>query len=145
MNLEKMKEIIIKVLDKHNLKLYSLGQKKEFGMSILEVLVDGNNIDAQVLGVVNEEINDAIDDYLPENYYLEVSTAGAIRVLNSISEVERQIGKYVKVTKENIVVKGVLQKVEKDIMFIKVNEKGKIKEVKISFKDANEVKLTVKY
>lgn len=145
MNLKKIEEITNNILKEYNLVLYSLGQKKEFGMSILEILVDGNNIDSEVLGVINELINDAIDDYLPENFYLEVSTAGAIRVLKTISEVKRQIGKYIKATKNNISTKGILDKVENDIMFIKVNDKGKVKVVEVSFNDMDEVKLTVKY
>lgn len=145
MNLEKITEIATNILKRYDLKLYSLKQKREHGMSILEILVDGDSLDAANLGAVNEAINEAIDEYLPNNFYLEVSTAGAIRTLNSLEEVKRQINKYVEVTINNQVSKGVLEKVENDIMFIKINDKGRMKVIKASYNDVDEVKLTVKY
>lgn len=145
MNLEKIKIIITKTLREYNLELYSVKTKREFGMSILEVLVEGKDIDAKDLGSINEKINEDIDEYLPANYYLEVSTAGAIRVLNSLEQVKKQTGKYLLITKAGKSIKGVLEKTEDDTLFIKVNEKGKIKVIKTSYSDADEVKLTVKY
>jgi ribosome maturation factor RimP len=114
-------------------------------MNILEILVDGDDIDASSLGAVNESINEAIDEYLLNNYYLEVSTAGAIRVLNSLDQVKRQVGKYLRVTKDNKSIKGVLEKVEDDTLFIKINDKGRIKVIETSFSEADEVELTVKF
>lgn len=145
MNIEKIKEITTNLLKKHGLELYSLKTKREFGTSILEVLVIGDFIDAQKLGSINEELNEKIDEYLPASYYLEVSTAGAIRVLSSIEDVKRQIGKYLELTKDGIKIKGVLEKVVDDVLFLKTNEKGRIKVVEASFSNQDEVKLTVKY
>lgn len=145
MNVPKIKEIAAKILKEYNLELYSVKTKREFGMSILELLVDGNDIDAKDLGSINERINEQIDEYLPTNYYLEVSTAGAIRVLQSLEQVKKQIGKYLLITKDGKSIKGILEKVEDDTLFIKVNEKGRMKVIKASYSDADEVKLTVKY
>lgn len=145
MNIEKIKEIIIPILYKHKLELYSLKSKREFGMSILEILVEGDKIDAQTLGKVNQEINDGIDEYLPNNYYLEVSTAGAVRPLRNIDEVKKHIGKYIKVKEEHGSTKGVLEKVEENIMFIKVNNKGRMTVVKFVFDEVKEVILTVMF
>lgn len=145
MNIEKIKEVTEKLLKRYDLKLYSIRTKHEFGMSILEVLVDGKEIDAANLGKINQALNEEIDEYLPNNYYLEVSTVGAIRVLHSIEEVKTKVGKYLLITKDNKSIKGVLEKVEDDILFIKINEKGRIKVVEASFTQADEVLLTVKF
>lgn len=145
MNIEKIKEITEKLLKRYDLELFSIKTKREFGMSILEILVDGNEIDASSLGKINQALNDEIDEYLPNNYYLEVSTAGAIRVLNSIEQTKKKIGKYLLITKDNKSIKGVLEKVEDDTLFIKINEKGKIKVIETSFSEADEVLLTVKF
>ncbi|HHV33487.1 MAG TPA: hypothetical protein GXX71_02205 [Acholeplasma sp.] len=145
MNIEKIKEITLEILKRFDLELYSIRTKREYGMNILEILVDGDDIDASSLGAVNESINEAIDEYLLNNYYLEVSTAGAIRVLNSLDQVKRQVGKYLRVTKDNKSIKGVLEKVEDDTLFIKINDKGRIKVIETSFSEADEVELTVKF
>lgn len=145
MNLEIVKERIIKILEKSDLELYSLKQKRKFGLPVLEVLVDGDEIDSNKLGRVNQEINDEIDEFLPVNYYLEVSTAGAIRPIKSSEEAKKYIGKYILVKKENKEIKGVLEKVEDDTLYIKINQKGRMSVIETSFKEANEVILTVKY
>lgn len=145
MNLEIVKEKIIKILEKSDLELYSLKQKRKFGLPVLEVLVDGDEMDSNKLGRVNQEINDEIDEFLPVNYYLEVSTAGAIRPIKSSEEAKKYIGKYILVKKENKEVKGVLEKVEDDTLYIKINQKGRMSIIETSFKEANEVMLTVKY
>lgn len=145
MKLDLIEEKLIKILEKYDLELYSLKRKREFGLSILEILVDGNEMDSDKLGRVNQEINDEIDEHIPANHYLEVSTAGAIRPIKSIKEAKRHIGKYILVKKENKEIKGVLEKVEDDLLFIKINQKGRMSVVETSFAEANEVILTVKY
>lgn len=145
MNIERITEITISLLNRYDLELHSIRKKREFGMPILEVLVKGKNLDASKLGEINQALNDEIDEYLPEKYNLEVSTAGAIRVLNSINETKDLIGKYLLVTKNHKKIKGVLEKVEEDTLFIKVNEKGRIRVIETSFSEADEVKLTVKF
>lgn len=145
MNIEKIKEITIPILFSHNLELYSIRTKREFGMSILEILVDADSIDAEALGKVNQQINDLIDEYLPNNYHLEVSTAGAIRPLKDIKTADRHIGRYVLIKQNNNSTKGVLEKVEDNILFVKVNYKGRMKVEKFSFDEVDEVILTVKF
>ncbi|NLN50865.1 MAG: hypothetical protein GX149_04505 [Acholeplasmataceae bacterium] len=145
MNLEKIKTIIIPILTNYNLELYSLKTKRQFGMAILEVLVDGDDIDASFLAKVNQKLNDAIDPELPKNYYLEVSTAGAERPLNSLNQAAKHVGKYLLLETAKEKIKGVLEEVKAESLVLKVNLKGVIKKIEIAESEIVKMMLTVKY
>lgn len=147
MNLEKVKQIVEEFLKSESMRLYSIRTKGEHGMSILEISVDGHTLDAAYLGELNQKINDLIDEELPNNYYLEVSSPGAIRPLHSLEEASYHIDKYVLATTDRETYKGVLKKIdlEKEIVSIEVNLKGRFKVFEVPYKEINKFKLTVRF
>lgn len=145
MDLELIKNKVQELLLKENIEVVSVKTKSEFGMSILEIIVDGPTLDAAKLGEYNQRINDLIDEHLPANFYLEVSTAGAIRPINSLQEANKHIGKYVLAVTDRGKFQGELTKVDAKNIFVKVNLKGRFKEIEIPYKDISKFELTVKF
>lgn len=144
MNLDLIKERIMPILNEYELELVSIKTKREFGFSILEIIVDKDNLDVEYLSVVNMKINDEIDDLLSDAYYIEVATPGAERELKTIEEAKKNIGKYVHFVGDKHNDEGYLEDVKGDILYIKVNMKGKFKVIEVSFNELNKLKTTVK-
>ncbi len=145
MDLKKIKELIEAVILNEDLSLYDLKTKKEFNLSILEVSLDGDNLDSELLSKMNELILDEINDFLPEDYYLEVSTAGAERELRSLDDVKKHVGSYIKIVSDKYNDEGTLEKVEDNILFIKINIKGRFKVVEVPYEDLNKINLAIKF
>lgn len=145
MNLENIKKIIEPALATEKLSLFSLKTKQEFGMNILEVLVDGDKLDSDTLSTVNQKINDLIDSELPEDYYLEVSSPGAERDIRSLEEANRFIGKYVFFKTKNLEHEGTLEKITGETLSIKVNLKGRFKTFEINYSDIIKLRLAIKF
>lgn len=144
MNIELVKNKVIPLLKEKDLELVSIKTKREFGLNILEIIVDGEDLEVDHLGEVNMLINDLVDDLLPNDYYLEVASPGAIRDLTSLTEVKKHIGKYVHFVSDKYNHEGTLENVVDNILFIKVNLKGRFKVFEVSFEELNNIKLTVK-
>jgi ribosome maturation factor RimP len=144
MNLELIKERILPILDKYELELISIKTKREFGFNILEIIVDKENVDVEYLSIVNMKINDEIDDLLSDNYYLEVGTPGAERELKTIEEAKKNLNKYVCFVGDKYNSEGYLEDVKGDILYIKVNLKGRFKVIEVPFSELSKLKTTVK-
>ncbi len=145
MDLKEIKKIIEKEIKSYGLSLYDLKTKREFNMSILEISLDGDNLDSNLLTKVTEVILDEINDLIPDNYYLEVSTPGAERELRSLEEVSKHIGSYIKFVSDKYNDVGVLEKVENGTLFVKINIKGRFKVIEIPYDELNKINLAVKF
>lgn len=145
MNLEQVKERIKIILEHAGLELYSIRTKGEFGMSILEITVDGDDLSTDHLGLVNRSINDAIDDILPDHYYLEVASPGAIRPIRSLEEAHRYIGKYIHFKSDRYNEEGTLEKITGDVLYIKVNLKGRFKTFEVKYGEISTLETAIKF
>lgn len=146
MQLEKIKEIIESILEKEQLVLFSMKMKREFGEDVLEVIVDGDDLSSDHLGVVNQTISEQLtSDIFNPNYYLEVSSPGAERPLRSIEEVIKHIGKYVHVKTANLESDGYLLDVIDDAILFQINIKGRLKKLNIAYKDIMAIRLAIKF
>ncbi|HHT39801.1 MAG: hypothetical protein RBS76_00435 [Acholeplasmatales bacterium] len=143
MEIKKVRAIIEKLLTNEKYSLYDLKKKRQFGYAILEVVVDGENLTVAVLTKLNELILNAIDDYLPDNYYLEVSSPGAERALRTLAEAEKYVGSKIKIVSDRYNDVGVLEKVEKNLLFVKINIKGRYQTIEVPFEELNKVNLAV--
>src|SRR5690554_6737229 len=143
MEIKKVKAIIEKLLTNEKYSLYDLKKKRQFGYAILEVVVDGENLTVAVLTKLNELILNAIDDYLPDNYYLEVSSPGAERALRTLAEAEKYVGSKIKIVSDRYNDVGVFEKVEKNLLFVKINIKGRYQTIEVPFEELNKVNLAV--
>ncbi len=147
MDINICKEILKPFLDEHNLTFYSVGYVKEFGENILRVIVDSKEgIDLDTLGQANEYLSERLDKYDQDmdNYLLEVSSRGAERTLDNDDEINEAIGKYIHVELENMIYEGYLLKFCDDVLEVKINIKGRIKNIKINKNEIKLVRLAVK-
>ncbi len=147
MDINICKEILKPFLDEHNLTFYSVEYVKEFGENILRVIVDSKEgIDLDTLGQANEYLSERLDKYDQDmdNYLLEVSSRGAERTLDNDEEINEAIGKYIHVELENMIYEGYLLKFCDDVLEVKINIKGRIKNIKINKNEIKLVRLAVK-
>jgi len=146
MNLEKMKEKIIPILDRYNLKIYSIRKKREFGENIVEILIDVEVMDIDLLEKIHIEYIDLLtDDELDPNYYLELSSVGAERPIKEKNEVINYIGKYVYLQSVKFKGYGTLLSYENDTLTIEVNDKGRFKKINILFDEAKKLRTAIKF
>lgn len=141
-------DILNDYLIEHNLKLYDVEYVKEDGNYILRVLIDNleSLIDLDTLALVNEYLSDRLnDDDFAQEYYLEVSSPGAERELRNLEEIKLSKGKYVYVLDSNQEYLGTLEDVDDETITIKVNLKGRIKNIKIELKNIRLIRLAVKF
>ncbi len=145
MNIELIKSFVEEYLVGKDLVLYSIKLKKEYGMSIVEVLLDSDDaMDIDTLALCNTylaEKLDEVDQNWPE-YYLEVSSAGAEKELHSLDQVKKYIGYYVNL-ESNETLEGKLEDVVDDILHVKVNLKGRMKLYKIEYANIKKIRLAV--
>lgn len=96
--IEKIKELSLPVVEKYRKSLVSVEHVKEYGIDIVRITIDDPNtfdIDIDDVAKINEEILDLVNDYLPDGYYLEVTSVGIERELKTDSDLEKALGKYI--------------------------------------------------
>lgn len=146
MNIEIVKKIVETYLEDKTLRLYSCKMKKEYGMNIVEVLIDSDDIiDIDELALCNTYLAEQLDQYDQEwpEYYLEVSSAGAEKELTSLEQVKKYVESYVYVEMNENTYEGKLEEVQDDILSVKVNLKGRMKIYKIKYEDISYIRLAV--
>lgn len=101
----------------------------------------------------SEKISEALDsiepDPIPQAYYLEVSSLGAERPLETEEDFIRSVGKYIQVTLHEAIdgesiYEGDLDEVTEDSILITVRIKTRIKQVEIPKDKIAKAQLTVK-
>lgn len=141
---EKVEQLVKDKIEKIGYDLYDVEYAKEGPNYYLRIYIDNpNGIDLNDCERVSNEINDILDeaDYIKEQYYLEVSSAGVERVLRKDKHLEQNIGKKVEIklfkkdTKGNKEYIGELVKFDSETITIKTEE-----EIKIERKDIAQIK-----
>ena len=100
-NLEEMKKLVLPIIEKYHKILVSLKKVKEFGINKIVFTIDDPEtfiLDIDEVASINEEILDAINDLIPDGYYLEVSSLGAERELITDEDYKRAINQYIYVS-----------------------------------------------
>lgn len=145
MNLEKMKQKLIPILKRYDLDIYSIRTKKEFGEKIVEILIDVDVMDINDLEKIHLEYVDLLtDEDMDPNYYLELSSLGAERPLNTKEEVLKAIGKYIYLESDKYNGNGYIISFENDIIKLEINDKGRIRKIDINYTDARHMRTSVK-
>lgn len=147
MDLEKVKELVLGVIENTPYILYDVKEDKIGNDVILQIFIDKDEaITIDELAVLNEKITpllDQIDSSWPP-YLLEVSSPGAEKELRNFEELKKALNKYVHIEVENGIYEGYLEEVNADSIVVKINIKGRIKKQKINFNDINFMRLAVK-
>lgn len=96
--LHTIREKIAPVFDA-DVALYNIDWVKRDGMKILEILItrESSPVDVELCSEVSNKISLILDeiDLIPEDYYLEVASAGAEREIRDEKELQEAIGKYI--------------------------------------------------
>lgn len=164
---EKVKPIAINEANKLGLIIKKVEWVFENNVNILRIIADKEEgLDIDDSTNLNQAISDALDkdDFIEEEYYLEVSSPGIERELEDDNDVKNNIGEYVhldlkemiNITKEQKVseVEGYLEDVnltEEDInadivaYVIKINVKGRIKKIEIEKNNTKIIRKAIKF
>lgn len=146
MNLEKIREKLIPILSKKEIEIYSIRTKREFGERIVEILLDVETMDINELEKIHLEFVETLtDDDLDPNYFLELSSLGPERPLNSKEDVSKAVTKYIYLETNKYKGYGTLLSFENDIMTVEINDKGRIRKLDISFDDARKMRTAIKF
>ena len=147
MDINICKEILDPFLKENDLIFYSVELAKEYGTTILRVILDKKDgLDIELLAKANEYLSERIDKYdgdMPE-YMLEVSSRGAERTLDNEDEINEAIDKYIHVETENIVYEGKLLENNVDDVVVHINIKGRFKKIPIKKEEIKLIRLAVK-
>jgi ribosome maturation factor RimP len=148
-------EIKIKpIIDKFKLSLYELSYVKDHGVYILRVLLDNEHedIDVNTCAEVSEAISPELDKFkfLDDEYLLEVASVGIERPIKGLDEFKKHLNEYIEIVVKEPVssfreLVGTLMAVEDEVISLKINIKGRIKVVKIMFKNIVSAQTAVKF
>jgi ribosome maturation factor RimP len=150
---ERAKVIATEYADKLNLEIVDVEWVKENHSNILRIIADtevGLTIDESVS--LNEAISIRLDeeDFIEEDYMLEVSSPGIERPLKNDQDIINAIDKYIFIKTYSPVdgikeFTGYLKSYIDGIITISVNNKGRLKEHKIEKSMISKIRLAVKF
>ncbi len=150
MNLEIIPKLLEKDLKENDLKLFEYNFVKEDGNLILRVIVDKEDggVDINLLGKINEYLSEALDQYDSdmEEYFLEVSSLGAERELKTKEDIIKSKDKYIHVELKlnKIIYEGYMVDANDTDITVRVNFKGRFKNITIKYEEIKFIRLAVK-
>ena len=127
---EKVEQLVKEPIEKLGYNLYDVEYVKEGPNYYLRIYIDSTKgIDLNDCEKVSNQINEILDkeDYIKEQYFLEVSSPGIERILRKDEHLEQNIGKEVEVKlfkkdeNGNKNYKGILEKFDTETITIKDN------------------------
>lgn len=145
MNLKQLKLKLLPILAPYQLDIYSISLKKEQGEKVVEILLDTDTIDLLDLEKIHRQYVDTLDDDdLDDDCYLELSSLGLERPIESMDEVKRALGKYVYVELPKYHGNATVIALDGDIMTLEINDKGRFRKIDAKWDQANNMRYAVK-
>ncbi len=142
---DELKSKIEEILSRLKYNLYSFKIKNDYGISkIIEVTIDEQNISTDTLEIIHNTIRNELDTLIPEDYYFEVSSAGAERPIKNREELIKAIGKYIYLVSPQFKGNATLLNYENDILELKIKIKTNVKIIKIKYENASQMRYAVK-
>ncbi|MGI6787027.1 MAG: ribosome maturation factor RimP [Acholeplasmataceae bacterium] len=133
------------LLKEMGLSLYSFRVKSDYGISkIIEILVDGENLNSNNLELIHNQVREKFDELIPDDYYLEVSSAGAERPINSKEELLKQIGKHIYLVSPQFKGSGDLISFDGEDIVLEIKVKNVKKQIQIKYKVASKIRTAVR-
>ena len=142
---KRVKDLIEPIINKLNYDLYDVIYTKEGKDYYLKIFIDSNyGISLNDCEKVNNAITDILDekDYIKQQYFLEISSAGLERILREDKHFEANIGKLVEVRlyknliNNKKVLRGILKKFDEENITIEFENEN----IEISKKEISNVK-----
>lgn len=147
MELDKVNEIVLKIIANKPYNLYAIKEEKVGTDNILQIFIDKEPaISLAELATLNELISNELDkiDASWPPYMLEVSSPGAEKELKGNDDILKSVGKYIHVELIDKVYEGYLEEANDLEIIIKINLKGRIKKLPIKINDIKFIRLAVK-
>lgn len=145
MNSNSIKAKLQPLITPHKLNIYSIKRKYEYGENIVEILLEGPNIDTDLLGEIHLKLHALLDDSdINPNYFLEVSSVGAEYPLRDLEHIKDHIGSYVYVEANKFMGMGLLKAVDGNILTVYYNDKGQFRNKKIEYDTVRKIRTSVK-
>ncbi|MGL5978143.1 MAG: ribosome maturation factor RimP [Erysipelotrichaceae bacterium] len=151
--ISKIKDLILPALEAKNVQLYDVTWVQEGSMKILQIAImnpDGT-MDIDVCAEVSEVISPVLDeaDVIPFEYYLEVCSPGAERVLRDEQEVQAVVSQFVfaqfvKPVNKVMEVKGYLVAMEDGAMKFEYMDKAVKRKLETTYDNIAMIRLSVK-
>ena len=155
--IEKVKVLSEIEAKKLNIEIEDVEWVQESGVNILRILADtdeGLNIDQAT--ELNNKISVALDkeDFISEEYMLEVSSVGVEKELKTEKDILKNINQYVHIDFLNnfplekyllLDIEGYLRNYENETFTLEVNLKGKIKKVDIKKEEIKKIRKAIKF
>lgn len=117
------------IAERHGCYIVAVETAKMGKQTILRILADSpHGITIEQCVSINQELQTVLpEDILPGNYSLEVASPGAERVLETELDLQRAIGRYIRLTfleafEKQMVLEGVLQGVTDEKYLVFMNE-----------------------
>ena len=144
MDLSKLKLELEVLINEIGYDLYDIKYTKKSKNSVLTVFIDkleGITVNDCVL--VTEKINPYIDELDPikEEYFLEVSSAGAEKELRNPAAIKNALGKFVHVETDDQKIEGYIDSLNEDEIVLKIKNKV----IKINYGEVNLIRLAIKF
>ena len=146
-------EIAESCAKKLGLEILDVEYVKEFGSMVLRIISDKEGgLDINDATLLNEAIGEVLDreDFIKDEYSLEVSSPGIERELKSEKDYTKAIGNYVCLYPKAKVegkteVYGDLLDYKEGVFKLKINLKGRMKEIEIKKEDIIKIRMAVKF
>jgi ribosome maturation factor RimP len=145
MNFEIIREKVLKVFEKHQLKLYSITEEKLGPDKILTILIDNDELTHEILEPIHYEVLDKINDDIPDGYFLELSTVGLERELRNLDEVIQYTPNYVFIESDSFIGNATLDEVVDSTLHVTTFVKGRKKKLSIPYDSIKFIRLAVKF
>ncbi len=150
---EKSLRLAEECAQKLNLRIIEVEYVFENGIKILKVITDGENgLSLDDATKLNEMLSARLDeeDFIDEEYYLEVSSEGIEKELRNDEDIKKAIGKYVFIKMYEKVdgikeIYGDLIDFDGDILDVNYLVKNKKKNIKIQKNKISKIRLAVKF
>lgn len=140
-----------------NLSIEDVEWVVEGGNNILRIIADskdGLNIDEAT--ELNNLISEALDkdEFIEEEYMLEVSSPGIEKVLKNDDDIRKNINEYVHIDFNDVFklenyqlkdIEGYLKDYKDNIFYLEVNLKGKIKKVEVKKEEVKIIRKAIKF
>ena len=146
-------EIAKKCAEKLGLEIIEVEYVKEFGTMVLRIISDKEGgLDINDATNLNEAIGEVLDkeDFISDDYNLEVSSPGIERELKSEADIIKAIGSYVCIypnakVENKTELYGDLLDYSEGVFKLRINLKGRMKEISIKKEDINKIRMAVKF
>lgn len=152
----KIKELSKPIIEEYGFVLVDVKKVIEFGAVISQVIIDDPKtftLDIDVVGEINQRILDEVNDFLPDDSYLEVTSLGVERELLNEDDYNKAIGKYIYVKMTEVIktassleeVYGYLEENKDNELVVKGFVKGAKKTFTIPKDKIAKIRLAVKF